>query len=307
MADIQVMMTLFVIVILGYALRKLGYLGGDFDKRLSSLIIDVTCPLLILSSVMGNNLPDKTLILPLIGVGFATYFLLCGAAYSVPRLISKSPFEQGIIGFAMMFGNVGFIGYPIVSSIFGPQAIFYAALLNMPGTLFIFTVGVALVKGGHSAESFSWKMLVSPMMVASYIAAIIVAFGIHVPHIVAEPVTLTGNITVPGSLLVIGSSLAEVKFGDMLRDGKVYVTALLRLLIVPLILYVLFRLCGVNELVNEINTIVIAMPVAAFGVMFCMKYERDERLMTEITFVSTVMAVVTIPLLHVLMSSGLLR
>lgn len=104
-------MTLFIIVILGYILRWLNYLGGDFDKKLSALIIDVTCPLLILSSVMGDQLPDRSLILPLLGVGVATYVILCVVAFTVPRLISKAPMAQGMIGFAMMFGNVGFIGY----------------------------------------------------------------------------------------------------------------------------------------------------------------------------------------------------
>ena len=299
MEDLQVMVTLFIIVILGYILRKRGYLGGEFDKKLSTLIIDICCPMLILSSVMGDKLPDAHLILPLLGVGFATYIVLCIIAFTVPRLISKDPEAQGMIGFAMMFGNVGFIGYPIVASIFGNQAIFYAALLNMPNTFFIFTAGVMLVKGERSWGSFNWKMLLSPMMLAAYISAIIVVLGIHVPKVIGNPITLVGSITVPGSLLVIGSSLAEIKFGNMLRDGKVYVTTIFRLLIAPLILYSLFRLCGVNELVNEINTVVIAMPVAAFGVMFCMRYNRDERLMTEITFMTTVLSVITIPLLHI--------
>lgn len=299
MEDLEVMVTLFVIVLLGFALRRKGYLGGDFDKKLSSLIIDVCCPMLILSSVMGDKLPDAHLILPLLAVGFATYIVLGIVAFTVPRLFSRDPMAQGMMGFAMMFGNVGFIGYPIVASIFGKEAIFYAALLNMPNTFFIFTAGVMLVKGERSWGNFKWKMLLSPMMLAAYLSAIIVAFGIHVPKLIGNPVSMVGSITVPGSLLVIGSSLSEIKFGNMLRDGRVYITTIFRLLIVPLGLYFLFRLCGVNELVNEINTVVIAMPVAAFGVMFCMRYNRDERLMTEITFVTTVLSVITIPLLHV--------
>lgn len=303
MEDLQVMITLFAVVIMGYVLRRLGYMGGEFDKKLSALIMDVCCPLLILSSVMGDQLPDAGLILPLLGVGFATYFVLCVLAFTVPRLMSKDPLEQGTIGFAMMFGNVGFIGYPIVASIFGHQAIFYAALLNMPNTFSIFTAGIMLVNGNRSWGSFNWRLLVSPMMLSAYIATIIVAFGIHVPHVIGQPVSIMGNITVPGSLLVIGSSLYGVSFGNMLRDAKVYITTLFRLFVAPLLLYGLFRLCGVSELVNEVNTVVIAMPVAALGTMLCMRYNRDSRLMTELTFVSTVLSVVTIPLLHLFIQS----
>ena len=300
MQDVQVMVTLFAIVVLGFALRRIGLMGGDFDKRLSTLIIDVCCPLLILSSVMGDKLPDSRFILPLLGVGFTTYILLTAVAFTMPKLISKDSLEQGMIGFCILFGNVGFIGYPIVGSIFGPQAIFYAALLNMPNTFFIFTAGVMLVKGERSIHSFKWKMLASPMMIAAYVAAIIVAIGIHIPHAIGQPVSMIGNITVPGSLLVIGSSLAGISMRKMLTHVKVYVSTALRLVAVPLSLYLFFKACGINELVNDINTTVVAMPVAAFGTMFCMKYGRDARLMTEITFMSTVLSVVSIPLIRIL-------
>ena len=162
MENIEVMVILFIIVVLGYTLCKLGYMGDRFDQKLSSIVIDITCPALILSSVMGKELPDRTLILPLLGVGFLTYILLLVFGFWVPRLVSKNRDEQGMIGFALMFANVGFIGYPIVSSIFGPKSIFYAALLNMPNTFFIFTAGVMLVKGEYSIKSLNPKVLFSP-------------------------------------------------------------------------------------------------------------------------------------------------
>ena len=71
MENLEVMVILFIIVVLGYALCKLGYMGDKFDQKLSSIVIDVTCPALILSSVMGTELPDRSLILPLLGVGFS--------------------------------------------------------------------------------------------------------------------------------------------------------------------------------------------------------------------------------------------
>lgn len=124
MENLEVMVILFIIVILGYVACKLGYMGDKFDKKLSSMVVDITCPLLVLSSVMGDELPDRTLILPLLGVGFLTYILLLVFGFWVPRLITRNHDDQGMIGFALMFANVGFIGYPIVSSIFGPKAIF---------------------------------------------------------------------------------------------------------------------------------------------------------------------------------------
>lgn len=300
MENLQVMVVLFIIVVLGYALCKLGYMGEDFDRKLSSIVVDVTCPLLILSSVMGESLPDRTLILPLLGVGFLTYVLLLVFGFFVPRLIAADRDDQGMIGFALMFANVGFIGYPIVSSIFGAKAVFYAALLNMPNTFFIFTAGVMLVKGEYSVRKLNLKLLFSPAMIAAFVAALLVALDVHTPEIVARPVTMVGNITVPAALMIIGSSMARLPLHDIIGSPKVYVASVVRLGVVPVSLYFLFKVCGVSDIVNEINTVVIAMPVASFGTMFCMKYSRNPALMTEMTFITTVGSIFTIPLITML-------
>ena len=300
MQNLEVMVVLFIIVILGYVACKLGYMGDKFDKKLSSIVVDITCPLLVLSSVMGDELPDRTLILPLLGVGFLTYILLLVFGFWVPRLITKNHDDQGMIGFALMFANVGFIGYPIVSSIFGPHAVFYAALLNMPNTFFIFTAGVMLIKGEYSLKQFNPKVLVSPAMLGAFLAAIIVALGIHTPDIIARPVTMVGNITMPAALMIIGSSMAKLPIREIIGSPKVYITALLRLTIVPLSIYFLFKACGVSDLVNNINTVVIAMPVASFGTMFCQKYGRNPSLITETTFITTLGSIITIPLITLL-------
>ena len=300
MQNLEVMVVLFIIVILGYVACKLAYIGDTFDKKLSSIVVDITCPMLVLSSVMGDELPDRTLILPLLGVGFLTYILLLVFGFWVPRLITKNHDDQGMIGFALMFANVGFIGYPIVSSIFGPHAVFYAALLNMPNTFFIFTAGVMLIKGEYSLKQFNPKVLVSPAMLGAFLAAIIVALGIHTPDIIARPVTMVGNITVPAALMIIGSSMAKLPIREIIGSPKVYITALLRLTIVPLSIYFLFKACGVSDLVNNINTVVIAMPVASFGTMFCLKYGRNPSLITETTFITTLGSIITIPLITLL-------
>lgn len=300
MENVEIMVILFTIVVLGYALCKLGYMGDKFDQKLSSIVIDVTCPALILSSVMGAELPDRSLILPLLGISFLTYILLLVYGFWVPRFVSKSRDEQGMIGFALMFANVGFIGYPIVSAIFGPKAVFYAALLNIPNTFFIFTAGVMLVKGEHNMKSLSAKVLFSPAMIAAFVAALMVAFSVRTPDIIARPVTMVGNITIPAALMVIGSSMARLPLKEIIGSPKVYVASLLRLVVVPLSVYFLFRFCGVSDVINNINTVIIAMPVASYGTMFCMKYGRNPSLMTEMTFITTLGSILTIPLITLL-------
>ena len=292
------MVILLLLVVAGFISNKCGLTGGDFDRRLSNFIINVSCPSLILSSVMGDVVPDRRLIIPLLVVGFLTYVALFGVAWLLPRYFVREAYMRGMYSFMLMFGNVGFIGYPVVASIFGPQAVFYASLLNVPNTLFIFVVGTVFVLGGGGKLRFSPRTLYCPGMIASYLSIVIVAMGWEqVPRVVAEPLSLLGGITVPGALLVIGSSMANIGRSHMLGSPRIYVMAALRLMAISVLIYALSALAGVDETVNRVNTVIIGMPVASYGTMFCLKYGRDETEMVRGTLVTTILSVVTIPLL----------
>lgn len=300
----EVMMTLFAIVIVGYVAGRLGYMGGEFDKRLSSLVINITCPALILSSAMTGDLPDRRLILPLLVISFITYIILTGIAFFLPRYLTKKRDEEGIVGFALMFGNVGFMGYPVVASIFGYQAVFYAAVLNVVNTLAVFTVGTILIVGKlDDGKRFQKKVLYSTPMLSAYLAMLIVALGIdNIPGVVSQPLTMIGNITVPAALLIIGSSMSQLSLRTMLGNRTVYSATLFRLILIPLGLFFLFPILGFDPYVVNINTVVIAMPVATYGTILCLKYNRDTTLITEVTLITTILSMITLPLLTLLFS-----
>ena len=301
----EVMMTLFAIVIVGYVAGRLGYMGGEFDKKLSSLVINFTCPALILASAMTGELPDRRLILPLLGISTLTYILLTGVAFLLPRFLTKKKDDEGIVGFALMFGNVGFMGYPVVASIFGQQAVFYAAVLNVVNTFAVFTIGTILIVGDlNDGHRFQKKVLYSTPMLSAYLAMLIVAFGIDdIPSIISQPLTMIGNITVPAALLIIGSSMSQLSVRSMLGNMTVYTTTVFRLLLIPIGLYYLCSAMGFGSYVVNINTLVVAMPVATYGTILCLKYNRDTTLITETTLITTLLSMLTIPLLTILFTA----
>lgn len=297
---IEVMVTLFAVVVVGYVAGRLGYLGGDFDRQLSRLVINITCPALILSSSMTDELPDRRYILPLLAISALTYVVLTAVAFWLPRFLTRSKADEGPVGFALMFGNVGFMGYPVVASIFGHEAVFYAAVLNVVNTFAVFTVGTILISGGQEVgkSRFQKKVLYSTPMIAAYLTMLIVALEVDgIPGYVSQPLTMIGNITVPAALLIIGSSMSQLSLRTMLGNATVYATTVLRLAVIPLAVYFLGRLFQFSPLVVDINTVVIAMPVATYGTILCLKYNRDTTLITEVTFITTLLSMLTIPLL----------
>ena len=300
----EVMMTLVALVVVGYVAGKLGYLGGDFDRQLSSVVINITCPALILSSAMTGELPDRRYILPLLLISTLTYILLAAAGFWLPRLLTKRRDDEGAIGFALMFGNVGFMGYPVVASIFGPEAVFYAAVLNVVNTFAVFTLGTILITGRNEVEGerFQKKVLYSTPMLAAYLTMAIVALEIdNIPAVVSQPLSMLGAITVPAALLIIGSSMSHLSLRTMLGNRTVYATTLLRLVLLPVGVHYLMRLVGFDPFVVNINTLVIAMPVATYGTILCLKYKKDTTMITEVTFVTTLLAMISIPLLVTLL------
>ena len=308
MAIGQVMLTLFAIVVVGYIAGKWGYMGGTFDKKLSKVVIDITCPALILSSAMTGELPDRRYILPLLGISVLTYLLLTGVALLLPRFLTKKKDDEGVIGFAMMFGNVGFMGYPIVASIFGHEAVFYAAVLNVVNTFTVFTVGTMLIVGKNQESSVAEKemsrkkmlrkVLYSTPMLSAYLTMMIVALEIKdIPEFISQPLTMIGNITVPAALLIIGSSMSQLPLRALLGNGTIYATTLMRLAILPVGIHYLMTLLGFSSFVVGINTVVIAMPVATYGTILCLRHGKDTTLITEVTFITTLLAMISIPLL----------
>ncbi len=295
------MVALFLLVLAGYVSRKCGLMGQDFDRKLSNFVIQVTAPCLVIASTMGDVMPDRSHILPLLGVGAATYAVLIALAYVLPKFMPVKESDRGMYSFMLTFANVGFIGYPIVASIFGQSAVFYACILNAPNTLTIFVWGVMFITG-DKAGKFNPKLLLSPAMIATYISIVIVALGWKAPEFIAQPFTLLGNMTVPAALLVIGSSIGGMPVRQMAGSIGTYVMCVFRLLLLPVGLFYLFRLCGVDQQIDAINAVLIGMPVASYGTMFCMKYNKDTTVMTQGTFLSTVLSVLSIPLLALIIS-----
>ena len=151
-------------------------------------------------------------------------------------------------------------------------------------------------------ERFQKKVLYSTPMLAAYLTMGIVALRIdNIPAAISQPLTMLGNVTVPAALLIIGSSMSNLSLRKMLGNGPVYVTTILRLAILPVGVHFLMGLLGFPTFVVNINTLVIAMPVATYGTILCLKYNKDTTMITEVTFITTLASMITIPLLVMLM------
>ena len=304
--DFQVIATtmcsLIIIVIAGFISHKRGIINEEFERKLSGFVIKVTCPALLISSTMGDKMPDREHIPMLLLVSLLTYVILIPLAYIQPVLMRVKRNLRGMYSFMLTYSNVGFIGYPVVASIFGPDAVFYACILNVFNTITVFIWGVMFISGENLKNGFRFRLFVSPAMIATYISVIIVILNLHTPKAIAMPLSILGNMTVPSSLIVIGAALAEIPTRKMVGTPHIFIMCFLKLLVLPLLVYYAMIMIGIDTRISSINMILIAMPVASFGTMFCMQMGKDETTMSQGTFWTTLLSVVSIPLLAMLIA-----
>lgn len=293
----QVMAMVFLVVVVGYVANKRGIMDAALNRRLSTLVLTITTPSLILSAALDNtNLPAPGELLLLLAIAFFCYVIFIAAAFLLSWLLRVPRAQAGVFRFMVIFANVGFIGYPLTISLFGREALFYAVLFNLPFNLLSYSLGVALISGGRGRR-LSLRTLFSPCVVAALLSVLFALTGLSAPTLLVDTLSLLGDITAPAALLIVGSSLAELPLRRVLGGPRIYAMAAVRLLLLPTLLFFLLRPVVSDPTVLRIAVILAGMPVAANCTMLCLEYGGDQQLAAQGTFLTTLLSVVTIPLL----------
>ena len=199
-ADIFVqMVVLFAVGATGYAAKRLNLMDEDFDKKFSKLILNTALPALILASVLtAETLPSATKILWTAGVSCASYVVLVAIGFSITAALRVPDGRKGVFRFMMVFGNTGFIGFPVTAAVFGAEALIYTTVFNLAFNALVFTLGVWMLATDNKYGvkiKMSPKSFLSPCIVAS-VASIALAFaGIHGVPVLGEALDTLGSLT----------------------------------------------------------------------------------------------------------------
>ena len=289
------MLVLLFAIAAGFLANRMGILGGGTDKKISRLLLAITLPSMILGSVCtGEALPEAGVVLGTLGVAAVFYLLEFAFVLAAPPLLGGTPGQKGVWRYTLAFPNVAFIGYPVVSALFGPEALFYAVILVLPFNLMTFTLGPLMLTG---AKRFSLRQMFSPCVVSALLALILALGRLRPPAMIGEALEFVGGVTVPLSLLFVGSLLAGLPLGRMLASPRLWILTAVRLLALPSVLCFLLRWMGTDPLILGVAVTQMAMPAAVNGSLLCMEYGGDAECMAQITFVSTLASIVTIPIL----------
>lgn len=304
------MALLFAMIAVGFGCRKKGVMNDEFDAKLSFLVLNVTMPCMIVAAVLNStSFPSLDMVLEIIEWGSITYLFVTLIAIVIGHFVSSDDRTRGTLEYLMVFSNVSVIGFPLLNVIFGPEAVVYGAIFNIPSTLATWTIGVMLLANKKDGEVVSLKArlkklgisLISPCMISCLVSVVLVLGNVTDSGVPAHTLTTIGQFTLPGAMFVLGSAIAKSSILEAFKNWRALIASVARLVVMPLACYFVFGFFLDDQLLLGTIVLITAMPAASSGTMMCIDADGDVESMSQGTFLTTIMSMGTIPTMAMLL------
>lgn len=304
---------LFLILCLGFVLARLSLLDQHTKQKLTKILLYVTTPLMMIDAFYdrAKMLDDQqsAATVPigrLFAYAFVFYLLLIVLSLLLTALIRPPKSDRRLYMFMTIFGNVGFMGFPLVQSVYGSEGLFYAAIVNSVFNIFVYTFGVVLMGGTEHAEGrlidhirkIPWKkLLLTPAVIGTAVGILIFIFRIPLPGIIADTCSTLGDLTPPLAMLVVGANLSGMKIKNILTNMRMNIYVLLRQIALPLIFWLIISRIVRHPVLAPTLLLMSCMPVANTTALFATEYNGNETLASQGIFLTTLLSLVSFPLL----------
>lgn len=269
------------------------------SKGLIDILIRIALPFLILSSfILNNDDAIKSNVIKTFFYSIAAYAIVIIVSYLLLLPIKND--KKTILHFANVFTNTGYVGFPVLNSIYGAEGIVYGSVFNMFFVILVWTYGVFLYSGSFEKKELKSelkKILLNPSILAVCLGVIIMFFDIRLPGAMLSGIKSIGNITGPLSMIIIGVILSDVKIKNHIRDWTIYYGVTAKLVVIPFTIYLLSLLTG--EASKAMNSVVImtAMPSAAMTSILAENFDKDKDYASVIVAATTLLSLVTVTVL----------
>ncbi len=284
---------LFVMVAVGYVCTKMGVLTEKGTSEITSLILWIVTPCLIISSFLSA---DSGVNMTTLGISALTAAL----AHVIPIALSlclfrkADPARRKTMRFALIFSNAGFMGVPLVQSVVGNSGVVYASMFITVFNLVTWTYGYSMMSG---ETHINWKTaIINPGVIGLTVGLPLYLFKVQLPPIVQEPIQSFAALNSPLAMAVVGSYIARISFKDFMTDPDVYKVSFARLVVAPLIFLGCMALIRPEHDLLVGNVIQAAAPVAANAVLFSVQFGHDARFASKTVAFSTLFSILSLPL-----------
>lgn len=297
-----------VMILLGIIAIKIKALNEIYLGDLSKLIMRLILPVMIFQkSINGATRTD--MLLCFTEVVLSTIFMfgaLFFAGFILKRLFSLQGNYGRVFHASTMFGNVGFIGIPLVLGILPERGMLYMALFTIIDQIMLWTLGFYLTipekKLGHSSLMANLKNVLNPAMLAILLAILFILLELKLPATLNKALGAVGDATTPLSLIYIGGTFCFCNVRRFLTKIEYYAIAAVKMVAVPLFLFYVLRFLHVEQEIIMFITMLAGMPSMAMIAMFARTNDSDEECAVGAIMITTILCLATLPLVAFLTS-----
>ena len=313
----QQMVILVLLLAVGFTIRRLKVIDDSANTVMMKLLLRVTVPATLIFAIVRSRPPEQEFRVLPSEVPVALFWIVLSFAiigllsWLAPVLMRAKKEEHGAYLNMGHYGNVNFMSIPLIIALIGANVLtsdsmVHAILYNIVFNLTIFSLGMKLI-GGKEAK-VNAKLFFSPVMIGGLLALLFFVLNVRVPearetfgdiaqYIIFRPIGFLGDMTAPLSMLLLGSILGGMKMGDMFRGWRIYVITAVRLLVAPVLIWLILLPFNLDPVLMQVIVIMNASPMAISVAMFTINYNKHKEIVAQGIFISTLLSVITMPLI----------
>ncbi|MBR7032629.1 MAG: AEC family transporter [Clostridia bacterium] len=291
--------TLFLLLAAGFIANKTRIIDEITTKKLSAVIVKIGQPFLLISSLISLDFSIENLKMGLftLVLSFCLHVFMALLAFLFSKGFKKNS-NRSIIEFALIFTNCGFIGFPIISSIYGEKGLFCGAFYLIGFHLFLWTWGVfVLSRGRDDIKLTPKKIFINYGTVPSLIGIVLFLLPFRMPPAIVSFSQYLAGLCTPVSLLITGALIASRSPKQIFGNVSSYIVSILKLAVIPVITACVLRLIGLDPFFIVFGTVMAALPSASVISMFSELYSMDSSYSSQLVGITTLFSVGTLPLL----------
>ncbi len=297
-------LVVFIYIGVGFIANRLKVLPEESVKHFISLVMGITVPCLMISSITGQDINGGMYMNTILVLALSALIYIVTAAVTTfisDRIFSrKCQQDRNVLASAMTGCNSGFMGLPIASAVFGALVFYYLAIQTIVNNTYLFVVSLSQLhhrESEKSSKSLREKLrpLVNPTSAATVVSVIMLFAGLHLPEYVMDIVAPLGDVTIPLSMILVGVQLGGTDFKRLLTDKDLLVTAAIKLVMMPVIALLVLTPFPVDPVVKLTSLLAVCFPSAVIGVAVAAQEKKNSQLMAEAVALSTLLSVITLP------------
>jgi len=292
------LVSLFLMMFVGYVVARVGIMTPDFRARLSHFTLSAVAPCAILSAVLESD-ATPSMMLSAVGVSFVFYIFQVIFAAALVRIVPSKKEERGWDQLMLIFTNVGFMGIPVIQSIYGVDGVARLSMFILMFNLFFFSYGMLLIASG---EKINFKAMLNPCIAAALLGLICGTTGLHFPAVIEKTMSSIGAMNTPLAMMIIGSSVAHSDIVSALRNPRLYRVSGLSMIAMPLLTLGVMLFLPIDPILKGISVLLAAMPIAGNCSMIANIYAPGDMSTSHATIVSTLSSAATLPVICALLT-----